>query len=83
MLTQLNQKLKLRQRRSNMENLNTYFFDNEGRRIGSLFGITPIQNGMIIEVKGSQYKVESTKLLLADTSINDPLIGLHVFCVSL
>ncbi len=66
-----------------MENFNTYFFDSSGNRIGSLFGVIPIQIGMVVEMKGYKYKVEQTKLLLADNSINDPLLGLHVFCVSL
>ena len=66
-----------------MDNFNTYFFDESGSRIGSLFGIIPIQVGMTIEIKGLQYKVEGTKLILADNSKNDPELGLRVSCISL
>ena len=63
-----------------MENFNTYFFNENGNKIGSLFGIIPIQTGMIIEIKKEQYKVDYTKLILADNSKNDPELGLHVYC---
>ena len=60
--------------------MNTYFFNEEGNRIGSLFGLAPISIGMTIEIKGDQFTVTHTKLLLADNSKNDPELGLHVFC---
>ncbi|MGH2564785.1 MAG: hypothetical protein ACRDE5_09740 [Ginsengibacter sp.] len=63
-----------------MKHFNTYFFNEKGERIGSLFGIIPISVGMAVEIKGDEYEVGYTKLVLADNSKNDPELGLHVNC---
>ncbi len=63
-----------------MENFNTYFFNDKGEKIGSLPGIMPISVGMVIEIKGDEYEVGYTKLVLADNSKNDPELGLYVNC---
>jgi hypothetical protein len=63
-----------------MEHFNTYFFNEEGEKIGSLIGLIPITVGMIIEIQRKQYTINYIKLILADNSKNDPELGFHAFC---
>ena len=63
-----------------MENFNTYFYNVNKERFGSLIGLIPIQVGMEIESRNRNYKVEHIKLILSDTSKNDAELGFHVYC---
>lgn len=62
-----------------MEDFNTYFFDKNGVRIGSLIGLIPVTPGMELQVKGYKglFTVEKYFLRI-DHPDRDP--GFHVFC---